>query len=356
MAGTVNITDLPAPETPATPVSPLAEVRMVSNNGLLNLDRYMAYYGDADAQAAVIKGKLRNVDARMQRELLVTMKTQRIKADPESTFVLGRDYDIREDTYDYHRSQYAAFGWIRTRRRPIISVERVRLMMGPSNTVVTYPSAWIRVNHKSGHVSIVPTPGPGWSGIVLQTGQYFLPYLAGGWIRDSVPQIIAIDYTAGIGLTAQAEYVEWTARTGYAVDDAAVPSEINGHWYRCVGVSGTRPYTSGDAEPTWPTDGTTVVDNEITWQDMGLLEPAYSDCADLREQRYRLAAQSVMKDLANGVGDGGMSRSLSEDGASESISFGGTPFAGMIKLIDDDWANFRANWIATEIGIQMTTV
>lgn len=353
---TVTIYDLPTPASPDVELSPRAEVAMVRNNGLLNLTRYMAYYGDATAQANVIAGKLRNVDARIQREILVTMKTQRIKCDPDVNMVLGRDYDIREESYDYYRTQYAAYGFMRTIRRPIVSVERVRLMFGPENTIVTYPATWIRIDHKSGQISIVPTPGAGWSGIVLQTGQYFLPYLSNGWCREAVPQIIAVDYTAGLGLTAQAEYVTWTASIGYLVGDAVVPTVDNGHWYRCTVVSGTSPYASGSSEPTWITDGTTVVDNEVTWTDMGLLEPAYSEFADLREQRYRLAAQSCMKDLANAVTDGGLSRSLGEDGVSESISFGRMPFSGMIDQIDKDWEQFKANWTATEIGIQFTVV
>ena len=36
------------------------------------------------------------------------------------------------------------------------------------------------------------------------------------------------------------------------------------HYYK-VTVAGTSDAT----EPTWPTDGTTVVDNEVTWQDLG---------------------------------------------------------------------------------------
>lgn len=37
-----------------------------------------------------------------------------------------------------------------------------------------------------------------------------------------------------------------------------------GHYYRAEN-SGTSAATA----PTWPTDGGTVADNDITWQDMG---------------------------------------------------------------------------------------
>ena len=60
---------------------------------------------------------------------------------------------------------------------------------------------------------------------------------------------------------------EWTADTAYAEDDLVVPTTPNGHYYQAT-VAGTSDDTT---EPTWPTNGTTVVDDGVTWQDMGLL-------------------------------------------------------------------------------------
>jgi hypothetical protein len=61
--------------------------------------------------------------------------------------------------------------------------------------------------------------------------------------------------------------------TTYAIGDAVIPAEANDHWYMAT--------TAGDSAavaPTWPTDGSTVVDGDITWQDMGLI--AYTVTTD----------------------------------------------------------------------------
>jgi flagellar hook protein FlgE len=56
----------------------------------------------------------------------------------------------------------------------------------------------------------------------------------------------------------------WQASTAYNVGQIISPSASNGHFYECT-VAGT----SGNAPPTWPTDGSTVTDGTVTWQDMG---------------------------------------------------------------------------------------
>lgn len=56
----------------------------------------------------------------------------------------------------------------------------------------------------------------------------------------------------------------WVTATAYAVGAVVIPGTPNDHWYMAT-VGGT----SDVAEPTFPTDGSTVADNDITWQDMG---------------------------------------------------------------------------------------
>lgn len=65
----------------------------------------------------------------------------------------------------------------------------------------------------------------------------------------------------------------WAATTAYTVESgnpgdqdyvAASWVYAGTHLYKCT-VAGT----SGAAEPTWPTDGSTVTDGTVTWQDMG---------------------------------------------------------------------------------------
>ncbi len=57
----------------------------------------------------------------------------------------------------------------------------------------------------------------------------------------------------------------WATSTAYTVGQSISPPGANGHIYQCT-VAGT----SGATPPsTWPTDGSTVTDGGVTWQDMG---------------------------------------------------------------------------------------
>lgn len=107
-------------------------------------------------------------------------------------------FDMTEDPYDFYASQYSSFGFLVLRRRPVQSVERVRLMYSAQNHIITYPASWIRVDRKMGRLSIVPTPGTGLEGLVMINGSYWLPTMAGLWLKDMMPQLIAVDYTVGL--------------------------------------------------------------------------------------------------------------------------------------------------------------
>lgn len=58
----------------------------------------------------------------------------------------------------------------------------------------------------------------------------------------------------------------WSAATNYSTGDRVQPTSPNGHSYRVVSEAGT---SDAATEPTWPTDGTVVVDNNLTWLDEG---------------------------------------------------------------------------------------
>lgn len=55
----------------------------------------------------------------------------------------------------------------------------------------------------------------------------------------------------------------WSGSTAYTAGDYKTAV---GHYYRAENTG-----TSAASGPTWPTDGSTVIDNDITWQDMGLI-------------------------------------------------------------------------------------
>lgn len=256
---------------------------------LAGLDEFVASaLGDAAAQDAAIDSAIADADARIRRELMIEMGTVRVASWPDDDMVLGTDYDVEEEPYDFTSAQFRRWGFVRLRRRPVQSVQRVRLMLGRHNTILTYPQQWIRINKRSGHLSIVPTPGAGWSGLVLQGGTYFIPYYSSGWMGDNIPQVIAVDYTAGLG-------------GDYAKDEYA----------------------------------------------------------DLRHQRARLAAAELLQYLAHAKHPGVQSISISEDGASESVSYtrGGKPmFQDFIDAVEAEWRQFKQSVEGTETGIGFTVL
>lgn len=65
----------------------------------------------------------------------------------------------------------------------------------------------------------------------------------------------------------QATPAAWAASTSYALNAVTIPTTANGHIY-VAEVGGT----SDTVEPTWPTDGSTVVDGSVTWRDAGTLD------------------------------------------------------------------------------------
>jgi hypothetical protein len=74
--------------------------------------------------------------------------------------------------------------------------------------------------------------------------------------------ITAVSVSAAQGDAA----IAWTATTAKVVGDVVRPTTANGRWYVAT-VAGT---TAG-TQPTFPTNGGTVVDGTVTWQDMGLI-------------------------------------------------------------------------------------
>lgn len=60
----------------------------------------------------------------------------------------------------------------------------------------------------------------------------------------------------------------------YNYGEVIQPTAPNGHYYVCVlGSDTVTVRQSGLVEPTWPTDGSTVVDNEVIWKDAGTQPP-----------------------------------------------------------------------------------
>jgi hypothetical protein len=80
--------------------------------------------------------------------------------------------------------------------------------------------------------------------------------------------------------------VIWTASTSYYLGAVVQPTAAkrNGHRFELVAFDGSG-VSSGATEPSWPSwDNATVIDGNITWQEIG---PDYSCPWDLREAAFR---------------------------------------------------------------------
>lgn len=93
---------------------------------------------------------------------------------------------------------------------------------------------------------------------------------AGGTVTDeahtdiTLNTLIILDHIQDLDLTLTVTHAEtsvWAGTTAFALGDKIVDG---GHLY-VVTVAGT----TGGSEPTWPTDGSTVVDGTVTWDDLG---------------------------------------------------------------------------------------
>lgn len=113
---------------------------------------------------------------------------------------------INESPYHYFKDDAAEFFKLNTKERPVTAVQRIRLMWNQDDVIMTVPSNWITFDRKSGHINLLAVRGAAQyasSAIALTTLQ------AAFGFKSYVPNIIAIDYTAGLP-------TNWTVLTEYA--------------------------------------------------------------------------------------------------------------------------------------------
>lgn len=103
-------------------------------------------------------------------------------------FVTEAPYD-----YDPHGWTSDAWGYIVTRRSPLIRVDSVRFTYpNPTSDILVVPIEWIRLDKKYGHVRFVPT------GAMMALGPmstYMMTAISSGRI---IPNMIHIRYVAGL--------------------------------------------------------------------------------------------------------------------------------------------------------------
>ena len=101
----------------------------------------------------------------------------------------------------------------------------------------------------------------------------------------------------------------WQASTAYGVGQIISPSASNGHFYECT-VAGT----SGNAPPTWPTDGSTVSDGTVTWKDMGTESTLATEALTFDSSgKLTFPSGNISGITASGLADGASNLTLQWD-------------------------------------------
>lgn len=101
---------------------------------------------------------------------------------------------LAEPAYDWGPSDFQGdrWGYLVTRQRPIIAVAWMRFAYPiPVNTIFEVPGDWIHVDHKYGHIRLVPTGTP--FGAPLSA--YVMSVVGGG---RNIPHMLRVRYTAGL--------------------------------------------------------------------------------------------------------------------------------------------------------------
>jgi hypothetical protein len=102
-------------------------------------------------------------------------------------------YDETEDAYYYHRMNWNAGGRLNTKRRPILSVERLELYTITMGRIVDL-LGWLRIDHRKGVLHFYPRMDKA-NGLTMNT---YPPFLTQGYLRNqSYSHAYRLDYTVG---------------------------------------------------------------------------------------------------------------------------------------------------------------
>lgn len=156
-----------------------------------------------------LEQKIREAEDEFERDMGLLLRPQKIKCEPSPD---DTDWDIEESAYDYdtHFFSDERWGYLRLRRYPVQSVERM-FFSYPNRQQIVFevPLSWIRKEKQYGLIRLVPDKQAAFAAF----NSYILSIFSGG---RGVPQSIVVEYTAG--LTEKqlqedyADVLEWIKR------------------------------------------------------------------------------------------------------------------------------------------------
>lgn len=140
--------------------------------------------------------------AETEKNLGVYLKPTKIVSRPhERGLVQGVDYEVEEPAYDYSAYMYRQYGFLQLRRRPIISVDGLKLVLPNGQIIMDFfhnenVRQWVKEYKKGGQIHLVPYAGDPTLFALLGGSQSGYPF-ATGRINSNLPQMFYVDYTAG---------------------------------------------------------------------------------------------------------------------------------------------------------------
>lgn len=207
---------------------------------------------------AMIEAQIANQTAVASAVLGVPLEARRYAARPDVA-IQGQDpldpddYDATTDCYPWvARKSTLDFGGITLRHRPVLSIQRMRALVGDT-VLYTVPPSWITFNGQNGTIEVVPaSPSNAFAEILVSNG------IINTWVygRERVPNFWAVDYTAGF--TAESavdtfpailDWIVWNA-LARALSVAAIkhnPASVSNQSVSKDGVS--RSFSQSDTQP-----------------------------------------------------------------------------------------------------------
>lgn len=151
-------------------------------------------------------GKVRAAESEIAHRLRVPLVPTRFFTShptPEQIAALGGLAWSVEPGYDYDPGMFSGdkWGYIVTRQRPLISIERMGFAYPASNdSYLSIPLDWLRFDARYGHVRMVPNS----PAVFMSMSAFFMNLLT---TSRTVPAMIELEYTAGLQNVSQ-EYPE----------------------------------------------------------------------------------------------------------------------------------------------------
>lgn len=109
--------------------------------------------------------------------------------------VTGTYEVVEEDPYPYHVQDASEFLSTYLRQRPVIQVQRARLMLDRSTTVLVIPDEWNRIERRSGRYTIMPVSG---AAAVIGATTAMAALQMSFANKPYIPHLLCFDYLAGL--------------------------------------------------------------------------------------------------------------------------------------------------------------